>query len=104
MHADHDRAEQRADHGARAAEDVDAADDHGGDHLQFQPRAGLDGDVAEAGEEHEAGKAGERAAKHEGDEDDALHRQADERRRVGVRADGIEPPAERSDSWCRTGR
>ena len=59
---DQQHAQQRADHRAGPAEDVDAADHDRGDDLQLQPLRGGDGDVAEADQEHEPGQTGERAA------------------------------------------
>ena len=57
--------------------------------LQLQPAAGLDRDVAEAREKHEAGEAGERARQHEGGEDDA----AASAGRSAAAASGLEPMA-----------
>ena len=89
---DHHGAEHRARDRSGAAKDIDAADDDRGDHAELEAAAGFDGDVAETNEKHEAAEACERPADDEREEDDALHRQADELRRLGVGADRIEPP------------
>ena len=77
-----------------AAKDVDAADDDRGDHAELQAASGLDRDVAEAREKHEAAEPREGAADDEGEENDALDRQSDQLRRLGIGADRVEASGE----------
>src|SRR5690606_17820597 len=62
-------ADEGADHRSRAAEDVDPAHDRRRDRFQFEPESGDHCDVAEPGEEHEAGEPGEQPAQDEGEKD-----------------------------------
>ncbi len=91
--ADHHRTEHGSEDRSGAAEDVDAADDDRGDGLKFEPAAGLDRDVAEAGKRHEPGEAGEGAAEDERDEHDLFCRDTGKLGGIGVGADGIEAAA-----------
>ena len=83
-----DRAEEGADDRSRSAEDIDAADDGGGDGFQLEPQARDHGDGAETGEEHEARKARHQAGQGEGGKDHALCVDAGHVGGLGVRAYG----------------
>ena len=89
---------------SRAAKDIDAADDDRGDHAELEAAPGLDRDVAETREKHEAAEARKGAADDEGEEDDALHRQSDELRRFGIGADRIEPSGEAQIARAELGK
>ena len=92
---DHQHTEQRPNHRARSAEDVDASDHDRGDDLQLQTLRGGHGDVAESHQEHESGQTGERAADGERGEYRPLHGESRRARRFRVRSDGVEPPSKR---------
>ena len=90
-----DRAEQRdADHGAgdgsATAGDRRAADDHGGDDLHLDAGSDGAGHLGEAAGVERRGKAGEQAARGKARHHDAVGPQAEELRRLGVAAGGVD--------------
>ena len=92
---DHQRAHQRADHAAAAAEEARAADHGRRDRVeQDRPAAGVQVDgVQPRGEDH-AAEAGHRPGDHEDDQPDVPHVDARATGRLGVPADGVDVTAE----------
>src|SRR5471032_54490 len=85
-----ERAEGRADSASAPAEDGDAADDDGGDHLELVPAPGRRVDRSVARRIEDTGDAGDAAADREGSEDTSPARNPGEPRGVGIRADRVE--------------
>src|SRR5262245_21747208 len=87
-------AQPRPDRRTRAAEDRDAADDAGGDHLEHDTgrRRGVDRPELHAPEH--AGQAGEHPARGEHREHDEARPDAEDRGGLGVASDRVHLPAE----------
>src|SRR5215217_4720931 len=73
---DQQHTEQRADHRARSAEDVDATDHDSGHDLKLETLRGGDRDVAKSHQEHEPSQTRERTADRKRGEDRPLHRES----------------------------
>jgi hypothetical protein len=87
-------ADQGAEGGAGAAGKVGAADDGGGDDLQFHAGADIGGDGAQPAGPDDAGDPGGQRRNHVDDDLDPSHRHTGQRRRVLIAADGEDIAAE----------
>ncbi len=88
-------ADQAARQSSAAARDGDSADDDSGDDLELQTGSGVGVDVGESNGVEQGRQAGQPTHDDEDREDDATRPDAGEPRGLGIRASGVNLPADR---------